>query len=145
MAAGGLAKVCGAALGAFISFKSIQTLSQHRRSLLLAKDEQEDLELVHVQIAFRHGARTPIFPLPDMKAGLNVDYVVWDKNVFLGNLPHTVVKYRVKNIDGGKRPVSGYDEKQQKIVWPVSIKLESIHVVLSDSKGPVYMRRDRPV
>lgn len=115
-----LGKVCGIALGAFISLKSLQTISNHRKGLLLAKEEQEGLQLVHVQIAFRHGARTPIFRLPEMK-GFKHEDIIWDKSVLIGDLPHTIVNYRVKDMDGGKRPVSEYDKKQQKIIWPVRV------------------------
>lgn len=111
-------KVSGIALAAFLSLKSFQTISKRRRDLLLAKEVQDGLQLVHVQVAFRHGARTPIFPLPDMK-DFNSENVIWDRNILLGDLSHTLVNYRVKSMDGGKRPDSNYDKKQQKVVWPV--------------------------
>ena len=68
------------------------------------------LELVLVQITFRHGARTPIFPAPCKE----LEPVTWRADLLMGALPHTDIDYELKHVNGGTRPFSKYDDRQMK-------------------------------
>lgn len=74
-----------------------------------------NLELVFVQIAFRHGARTPIFPAPCPE----LEPVTWRADLLMGALPHTDIDYELKHVSGGARPFSRYDDRQMKKVLKV--------------------------
>ncbi|XP_064645493.1 lysophosphatidic acid phosphatase type 6-like [Lineus longissimus] len=54
----------------------------------------EDLTLKHVQIFFRHGARTPVRQWPI------IEQVTWDKDVLQCGVPSTQIKYNRKYLDG---------------------------------------------
>ncbi len=69
-----------------------------------------NLELVLVQIAFRHGARTPIFSAPCKE----LEQVAWSSDLLMGALPHTDVDCDLKHVNGGTRPFSNYDDRQMK-------------------------------
>ena len=69
-------RVCGLGLGAFLSVKAVQTLSKHHNTI---HGKEEDYELVHVQVLFRHGARTPVYHLPDMNH-VKIDTTVYGTN-----------------------------------------------------------------
>ncbi|XP_031551630.1 lysophosphatidic acid phosphatase type 6-like isoform X2 [Actinia tenebrosa] len=112
-----LGRVCGIGLGAFLSVKTAQKATKYHHNVIFAREEDKEYQLVHVQVAFRHGARTPIFSLPEMQ-NASVGDVVWDKDKMLGDLPETLIKYRVKDLDGGRQPVSEYDTRQKKVIWP---------------------------
>ena len=75
-------------------------LQHDRRStnhILVAK-ETPTYTLEHVQLVFRHGARTPVctYDLP------GVEPAVWDAEKFLGDLPHTNVDYTLRLISTGE-------------------------------------------
>ena len=88
-----------------------------------------NLELVLVQIAFRHGARTPIFPAPCQE----LKPVAWQADLLMGALPHTDFDYELKHVSGGARPFSRYDDRQMKKILKVVYSYEILHV--SDTKG----------
>lgn len=69
-----------------------------------------NLELVLVQIAFRHGARTPIFQAPCKE----LEPVTWNAELLMGALPHTNIDYELKHLSGGPKPFSKYDDRQMK-------------------------------
>ena len=74
-----------------------------------------NLELVLVQIAFRHGARTPIFPAPCQE----LEPVTWQADLLMGALPYTDFDYELKHVSGGARPFSKYDDRQMKKILKV--------------------------
>ena len=74
-----------------------------------------NLELVLVQIAFRHGARTPIFPAPCQE----LEPVTWQAELLMGALPCTDFDYELKHVSGGVRPFSKYDDRQMKKILKV--------------------------
>ena len=76
-----------------------------------------NLELVLVQIAFRHGARTPIFPAPCQE----LEPVTWQADLLMGALPHTDFDYELKHVSGAARPVSKYDERQMRRILKVVV------------------------
>ncbi|XP_039189736.1 lysophosphatidic acid phosphatase type 6 [Crotalus tigris] len=66
-------------------------------------------ELKLVQVLFRHGARTPLRPIP------GVDQVEWDPTLL--EIPaQTKFPYIVTNLTGGPRPFSPYEENYKKTV-----------------------------
>ncbi|CAH3013992.1 unnamed protein product [Porites evermanni] len=67
---------------------------------------ESNLELVLVQMAFRHGARTPVFRPPCEE----LELVTWTADL-LGTLPHTDVAYELKHVSGGPCPVSESKER----------------------------------
>ncbi|PFX32114.1 Lysophosphatidic acid phosphatase type 6 [Stylophora pistillata] len=74
--------------------------------------ENSNLELVLVQIAFRHGARTPIFQAPCKE----LEPVTWNAELLMGALPHTDINYELKHLSGGPKPFSKYDDCQMRKV-----------------------------
>ena len=76
-----------------------------------------NLEPDLVQIAFRHGARTPIFPAPCQE----LEPVTWQADLLMGSLPHTDFDYELKHVSGAARPVSKYDERQMKRILKVVV------------------------
>ena len=77
--------------------------------------ENSNLELVLVQIAFRHGARTPIFQAPCKE----LEPVTWNAELLMGALPHTDINYELKHLSGGPKPFSKYDDCQMRKVLKV--------------------------
>ena len=69
-----------------------------------------DLELILVQIAFRHGARTPIFRPPCEE----LEQVTWPADLLMGTLPHTAVDYELKHVSGGPAPSSEIKDRMLK-------------------------------
>lgn len=61
-----------------------------------------DLKLV--QIMIRHGARTPIHTIKNLKE------VSYNSSIFVGDVPHTTYNYKIVNLEGGTRPESTYDQ-----------------------------------
>ena len=74
-----------------------------------------NLELVLVQIAFRHGARTPIFPTPCKE----LEPVTWNADLLMGVLPHTDIEYELLHLSGGPKPFSKYDDRQKRKILEV--------------------------
>ena len=75
-----------------------------------------NMELVLVQIAFRHGARTPIFRSPCQE----LDHVTWPAELHVGALPHTAVDYQMKHVSGGPAPISETNNRLLKLLLKVS-------------------------
>ncbi|XP_029189069.2 lysophosphatidic acid phosphatase type 6-like [Acropora millepora] len=71
-----------------------------------------NMELVLVQIAFRHGARTPIFRSPCQE----LDDVTWPAELHVGALPHTAVDYQMKHVSGGPAPISETNNRLLKLL-----------------------------
>ena len=69
--------------------------------------QESNLELVLVQMAFRHGARTPIFRPPCKE----LEPVSWPADLMMGALPHTAVDYELKHVSGGPCPFSENKDK----------------------------------
>ncbi|XP_025022248.1 lysophosphatidic acid phosphatase type 6 isoform X2 [Python bivittatus] len=90
----------------------------HRRRSVLAEAERTDVEsssdngrpeLKLVQVFFRHGARTPLRPIP------GVQQVEWDPALL--EIPdQTKFHYTVTNLTGGPRPYSPDEENYKKTV-----------------------------
>ncbi|XP_062982852.1 lysophosphatidic acid phosphatase type 6 [Elgaria multicarinata webbii] len=68
----------------------------------------DPLELKLVLVLFRHGARTPLRPIPD------VEQVEWNRALL--EIPaQTEFDYTVTDLSGGPRPYSPYEENYKKI------------------------------
>ena len=77
-----------------------------------------NLELVLVQIAFRHGARTPIFRPPCKE----LEQVNWPADLHMGVLPHTAVDYELKHVSGGPTPSSEIKDMMLKKLLKVCVE-----------------------
>lgn len=95
--------LCGFAVGTTATVKALNALHLHenrlKASLLYPKVENSELELVLVQVLFRHGARTPMKIIP------RIEEIVWDKNELLYDLAHTKLDYVVKDLKNRSLPV----------------------------------------
>ncbi|XP_004581903.2 lysophosphatidic acid phosphatase type 6 [Ochotona princeps] len=89
--------------------------SFHRRRVALAEQQATDgqhpvdgrqLELKVVQVVFRHGARSPLKPLPQEEE----EQVEWNPRL-LEVPPQTEFDYSVTNLTGGPKPHSPYDSQ----------------------------------
>ncbi|CAO2599318.1 Lysophosphatidic acid phosphatase type 6 [Lemmus lemmus] len=89
----------------------------HQRRVALAEHRAPDgqrpvdrslLELKMVQVVFRHGARSPLKPLP-----LEEQQVEWNPKL-LEIPPQTQFDYTVTNLAGGPKPHSPYDSEYHK-------------------------------
>lgn len=87
----------------------------HRRRVALAEQRATDgqhpvdrgqLELKMVQVVFRHGARSPLKPLPQEEE----EQVEWNPQL-LEVPPQTRLDYTVTNLAGGPKPHSPYDSQ----------------------------------
>lgn len=69
-----------------------------KSNLLMAKEKPSPYKLEHVQLVFRHGARTPVctLELP------GIEPAVWDPRKFSGYHPHTDVECEIKLLNDGK-------------------------------------------
>ncbi|XP_061483971.1 lysophosphatidic acid phosphatase type 6 [Rhineura floridana] len=85
-----------------------RVLAEPRRSKT-PRSSNDPLELKLVQVLFRHGARTPLRPIPD------VEQVEWNP-ALLETPVQTELDYTVTDLAGGPRPYSPYEEKYKKIV-----------------------------
>uniref|UniRef100_A0A8D0YAA9 acid phosphatase n=1 Tax=Sus scrofa TaxID=9823 RepID=A0A8D0YAA9_PIG len=101
-----------APVGVFTSL--VHCLHQRRVALaeLRGADDQKAvdqslLELKMVQVVFRHGARSPLKPLPQE------EQVEW-KPQLLEVPPQTQFDYTVTNLVGGPKPHSPFDSQYQK-------------------------------
>lgn len=74
--------------------------------------EHRPLELKMVQVVFRHGARSPLKPLPHTEQSQQVD---WNPRL-LEVPPKTQFDYTVTNLAGGPKPHSPYDCEYHKTV-----------------------------
>ena len=87
---------CGFAVGSTITVKSLNLLNFHDNSLKASAQprslENSELKLVLVQVLFRHGSRTPLKIIP------RIEETIWDKNRLLYELPHTKLRYTVKDL-----------------------------------------------
>ena len=77
-------------------------ISKEIPSKTIESTPSSNVELVLVQIAFRHGARTPIFRPPCKE----LESVTWPADRLMGALPHTAVDYELKHVSGGPCPYS---------------------------------------
>lgn len=91
-------------------------LSKELSSNTRESTPNSNLELVLVQIAFRHGARTPIFRPPCKE----LETVSWPADLLMGGLPHTAVDYELKHVSGGPSPLSENKDRLLKKLLKVS-------------------------
>lgn len=91
-------------------------LSKELSSNTRESTPNSNLELVLVQIAFRHGARTPIFRPPCKE----LEAVSWPADLLMGGLPHTAVDYELKHVSGGPSPLSENKDRLLKKLLKVS-------------------------
>ena len=110
-AVGRLFRLSTFTVAAGAALKISKDVTDRRRN----SSQNSNLELVLVQIAFRHGARTPIFPAPCQE----LEPVTWQADLLMGPLPHTVFDYELKHVSGGARPFSRYDDRQMKKILKV--------------------------
>lgn len=102
--------------------------------VLIAKENPDTAKykLQHVQLVFRHGARTPVctYDIPCVEAA------VWDPKKFSGNLPHTDVECDIKLISDGKQvsikdiDPSNYSKEFLKVGISIKIMPENVKIAV---------------
>ncbi|XP_035303956.1 lysophosphatidic acid phosphatase type 6 isoform X1 [Cricetulus griseus] len=83
-------------------------LAENRSSGSQHQVDRSLLELKMVQVVFRHGARSPLKPLPVE------EQVEWNPEL-LEIPPQTQFEYTVTNLAGGPKPHSPYDSEYHKV------------------------------
>lgn len=95
--------LCGFAAGSAITVNGLSVWDSDVNTLIAsparAKLENAEVELVQVQVLFRHGARTPLKIIP------GIEETNWDKNQLTYELAHTKLKYNVKDLKNRTLPV----------------------------------------
>lgn len=79
-------------------------LAEMKREIGQQDTEGQDYELKLVQVIFRHGARTPLKPIP------HNEQVEWSPTL-LEAPEHTQFNYRVTDLVGGPKPHSPFEER----------------------------------
>ncbi|XP_018429160.1 PREDICTED: lysophosphatidic acid phosphatase type 6 [Nanorana parkeri] len=79
-------------------------LAEVKSDITQLSDMGSDYELKLVQVVFRHGARTPLKPIP------HSEQVEWSPTL-LEAPAHTQFNYTVTDLEGGPRPPSPFEEK----------------------------------
>lgn len=106
MAAGRILRYSTFSLAASVgALKISKEISDKRKEI--TPNSKSNLELILVQIAFRHGARTPIFRSPCQE----LDEVTWPAQLHIGALPHTAADYEMKHVSGGPSPISETNDR----------------------------------
>lgn len=59
---------------------------------------QQNLQLQHIQVLFRHGARTPIKSSKEYDNFTNIEAVEWSRDIFMKPLPHARVDFVLKSL-----------------------------------------------
>nr|XP_014354270.1 PREDICTED: lysophosphatidic acid phosphatase type 6 [Latimeria chalumnae] len=89
-------------------------------------------ELKLVQVLFRHGARTPLKPIP------NSDQVEWSPNL-LKTPTHTLIDYTVTDLNGDPQPPSPVEDSYRgRRLYELGEKLRKIYVDEFQFLSPVY-------
>ncbi|XP_044141680.1 lysophosphatidic acid phosphatase type 6 [Bufo gargarizans] len=93
-------------VGSIISclHKKRAALAEVKRDTGRPCTEDRDYELKLVQVVFRHGARTPLKPIP------HNEQVEWTPTL-LEAPEHTQCNYRVTDLEGGPQPPSPFEER----------------------------------
>ncbi|XP_075707117.1 lysophosphatidic acid phosphatase type 6 [Rhinoderma darwinii] len=79
-------------------------LAEVQRDIGQLGTDEQDYELKLVQVVFRHGARTPLKPIP------HNEQVEWSPTL-LEAPEHTQFDYRVTDLVGGPKPHSPFEER----------------------------------
>lgn len=110
--------LCGFAAGSAITVKGLNVWDSHENTLnaspTRAKLENAEIELVQVQVLFRHGARTPLKIIP------GIEETNWDKNQLAYELAHTKLQYNVKDLKSRTLPVETLTDGPLRVRWRLS-------------------------
>ncbi|KAG9470727.1 lysophosphatidic acid phosphatase type 6 [Eleutherodactylus coqui] len=84
--------------------KKRAALAEAKRDIVQHSAADPSYELKLVQVIFRHGARTPLKPIP------HSEQVEWSPTL-LETPKHTLFNYRVTDLEGGPKPPSPFEER----------------------------------